>query len=131
VVRSDLQRKRSLAAPFAPNQDAGVRLPRDVGAAEAHQLGHAQAGGKGEMQHGPVAQARAGGGRRRVEDGLHLRHRQVPYEPGVELLGGNGQDLARVIQEGRDAELQVVHEDFTAARRTLRELGPFRRSDSR
>ncbi len=82
----------------------------EVGVHQPDQLGDPEARGVGQVQHRPVPDT--GGGRRvgRIEQGPHLVTVQRFDHRFIAALRWNRVDLAREVETGRYAELEVAEE---------------------
>src|SRR5215471_7347190 len=64
------------------------------------------------MDHGPIPEASTRADIRRIQDGMHLGHREMIDQREVGFLGGNRQDPAALFQTGWHAILYKFHEGF-------------------
>jgi hypothetical protein len=99
-----------MPAAFTLNLDRRSRLPGQRRHRERQQFGHAQACGETHMQHGAVANPGARSEIRDVQERLHLGDRQVLDQRLIRLLGRDSQDPSDLLQQGRSAVFQEVHE---------------------
>src|SRR5258708_25050682 len=64
------------------------------------------------MEHGAVTNTVAPLEIRRVEDGLHLVHKQVTDPAGIGAFRGDSQNAPALLQERRGSVLDKTHEGF-------------------
>ena len=104
------QGQDALAPPFSGHPHGIEVRACEVGAQQPDQLGDPEARGVGQVQHRPVPHA--GGGRRvgRIEQDLHLVTIQRFDHCFIGALRRNRVDLAREVETGRYAELEVAEE---------------------
>ena len=68
------------------------------------------------MHHRPITQSEPHGEVRSIQDGAHLLHRQMTDELLVMTLGGNGVDLADLLQSSRHPMFNIAHERFDCSK---------------